>query len=133
MHSHPHGLTHPDKRGCVVYSRQLCRTAKNLGVLCCPAREVNHCRFLSSMFYHTPLLRHSSSHRGWRKFAQISSVIANAEPTFSFAFVCFNEVFMTFSPCLFVGLQAHAQSLHRAAGRVTTNSCRRSQRHVSLR
>lgn len=102
MHSHPHGLTHPDKRGCVVYSRQLCSTAKNLGVLCCPAREVSHCRFWSIFLVHALALAFLLT-PGLREFAHISRVIANVEPTFPFLFVCLGEVlrpFRLFSVCL---------------------------------
>lgn len=38
MHSHPHRLTHSDKRVCVAYSGQLGRTVK-LGLLCCPGEK----------------------------------------------------------------------------------------------
>lgn len=54
MHSHPHRLTHPDKRVCVVYSRQLGRMAK-LGILCRLDEKSVFVPFLQSVFYHTPL------------------------------------------------------------------------------
>lgn len=54
MHSHPHRLTHPDNRGCVVYSRQLGRMVK-LGILCRTEEKSVFLAFLQSVFYHTPL------------------------------------------------------------------------------
>lgn len=54
MHSHPHRLTHPDNRGCVVYSRQLGRMVK-LGILCRTEEKSVFVALLQSVFYHTPL------------------------------------------------------------------------------
>lgn len=62
MHSHPHRLTHPHKRGCVVYSKQLGRMAK-LWILCRPEEKSVFVRLLQSIFYHTPLRGRSGIHR----------------------------------------------------------------------
>lgn len=141
MHSHPHGLTHPDKRGCVVYSRQLCRTAKNLGVLCCPAREVSHCRFLSG-FPPPPTpacftIRLCSGipprTRAAESLHRSAVLLQMLSPLFLFClFALMKSLRHSGLVCRFEKV-AHAQSLRWAAGRITTILCLRSWRHVSLR
>lgn len=108
MHSHPHGLTHPDKRGCVVYSGQLCRTAKNFRSPFVVRREksaivgFSECFFFSTgVFYHTPWLRHFSSHQD---SAVLLQGLSRLFLPFFFFFICLND-FQAFLFALFVCLK----------------------------
>lgn len=97
MHSHPHRLTHPDKRGCVVYSRQLGRMAK-LGILCRPEEKPVFVRFLQSVFYHTPQHGRSGIQR-CNKAEESLHRLAVLLQMLSPLTVCVNRAFLKRRPC----------------------------------